>query len=114
MNLSKRLLLSFGAMLGLVLLLSAAALLVTRTLGGELDRAANVTARQQYLSGMVSAGAADLTSMERGNVLAALLGDNVRQGEYEQQFRDRADGVRRALSELSKMPDMRDEAGQLQ
>ena len=45
MNLSKRLLISFGAMLGLVLLLSAAALLVTRDLGGELDRAANVTAR---------------------------------------------------------------------
>ena len=114
MNLSKRLLISFGAMLGLVLLLSAAALVVTRDLGGELDRAANVTARQQFLAGLVSAGAAELTSLERGTVLAAMLGDSARANDYQQQFRARAEGVQKALSDLSKMAETREEAARLQ
>ena len=114
MNLSKRLLASFGAMLGLVLLLSAATLLVTRDLGGELDRAANVTARQQYLAGLVSAGASELTSLERGAVLAAMLADKARSDENLQQFRGRAEGVQKALLELSKMAESRDAAARLQ
>ena len=114
MNLGKRLLVSFAAMLGLVLFLSAAALLVTRDLGGELNHAANVTARQQYLAGMVSAGAADLTSLERGTVLASMLGDKARADEYQQQCRSRAEGVQKALSELSKMAQSREESARLQ
>ncbi len=113
MNLSKRLLASFGAMLGLVLLLSAATLLVTRDLAGELDRAANITARQQYLAGLVSAGAAELTSLERGTVLAALLADKARVDGYQQQFRVRAEGVQKALSDLSKMAESREESARL-
>ena len=54
MSLTKKLLSSFAAMLGLVLLLGAVGLLVTHDLSGDLERAANVTARQQYLAGQVS------------------------------------------------------------
>ena len=54
MSLTKKLLGSFGAMLGLVLLLGAGALLVTRDLSGDLEHAANVTARQQYLAALAS------------------------------------------------------------
>ena len=79
MSLTKKLLGSFGAMLGLVLLLGAGALLVTRDLSGDLEHAANVTARQQYLAGQVSADAAELTSLERGGVLAAMLADTAHQ-----------------------------------
>src|SRR5437016_546465 len=75
MSLTKKLLASFGAMLGLVLLLGAGGLLVTRDLSGDLERAANVTARQQYLAGQVSADSAELTSLERGTVLAAMVAD---------------------------------------
>uniref|UniRef100_Q021K0 Methyl-accepting chemotaxis sensory transducer n=1 Tax=Solibacter usitatus (strain Ellin6076) TaxID=234267 RepID=Q021K0_SOLUE len=114
MNLSKRLLISFGSMLGLVLLLSAAALLVTRDLGGELDRAANVTARQQYLAGLVSAGAAELANLERGTVLAAMLGDKARADEYQQRFRSHAEGVQKALANLGKMAESREESARLQ
>ncbi len=114
MNLSKRLLISFGAMLGLVLLLSAAALLVTRDLGGELDRAANVTARQQYLAGLVSAGAAELANLERGTVLAAMLGDKARADDYQQQFRSHAEGLQKALANLGKMAESREEGARLQ
>jgi methyl-accepting chemotaxis protein len=114
MNLNKRLLTSFGAMLGLVLLLSAGAILVTRDLGGELNHAANVTARQQYLAGLVGAGAAELTSLERGTVLAAMLGDKPRADEYQRQFRTRADGLQKALADLTKMAASREEAARLQ
>jgi methyl-accepting chemotaxis protein len=114
MNLSKRLLASFGAMLGLVLLLSAAALLVTRDLSGELDRAANVTARQQYLAGLVSAGAAELTSLERGSVLAAMIGDKTRADDYQRQFRSRSDGLQAALADLRKMAGSRERAARLE
>ena len=72
MSLTKKLLVSFAAMLGLVLLLGVGGLLVSRDLSGDLERAANVTARQQYLAGQVSADAAELTSLERGSVLAAM------------------------------------------
>ena len=51
MSLTKKLLSSFAAMLGLVLLLGAGGLLVTRDLSGDLERAANVTAREQYFAG---------------------------------------------------------------
>ena len=114
MNLSKRLLISFGAMLGLVLLLSAAALLVTRDLAGELDRAANITARQQYLAGLVSAGASELANLERGTVLAAMLGDKSRAEDYQQKFRNHAEGVQKALANLGKMAGSREEAALLQ
>ena len=54
MSLTKKLLGAFGLMLALVLILSAGALLVTRSLNRDLDRAAKVTARKQYLAGVVA------------------------------------------------------------
>ena len=73
-------------MLGLVLLLGAGGLLITRDLSGDLEHAANVTARQQYLAGQVSADSAELTSLERGTVLAAMLADATQQQTYQQAF----------------------------
>ena len=87
MSLTKKLLSSFGAMLGLVLLLGAGGLYLTHDLAGDLDRAANVTARHQFLAGQVSAGAAELTSLARGSVLAAMLADTAHQQSYQDAFR---------------------------
>ena len=103
MSLTKKLLISFGAMLGLVLLLGAGGLLFTRDLAGDLERAANVTARQQFLAGQVSADAAELTSLERGSVLAAMLADAAHQQSYQQAFRQQAESLRKSLAELRKM-----------
>src|ERR1022692_4218836 len=86
MSLTKKLLVSFAAMLGLVLLWGVGGLLVSRDLSGDLERAANVTARQQYLAGQVSADAAELTSLERGTVLAAMLADAAHLQAYQQAF----------------------------
>ena len=107
MSLTRKLLLSFGTMMGLVLLLGAGALLVTRNLNHDLDRAANVTARQQYLAGEVSAATSELTSLERGVVLAAMLGDTAHAGDYEKKFRARAESLRKALSDLGKLAEDR-------
>jgi len=114
MSLTKKLLGSFGAMLGLVLLLGVGALLVTRDLSGDLERAANVTARQQYLAGQVSADAAELTSLERGSVLAAMLVDAAHQQAYQQEFSVHAASLRKSLSELRKIADTSEALARLQ
>ena len=114
MSLTKKLLSSFAAMLGLVLLMGAGLLLVTRELSGDLERAANVTARQQYLAGQVSAGAAELTSLERGTVLAAMLADAAHQQAYQQAFSQHAEDLRKSLSELRRTADAGEAAARLQ
>jgi methyl-accepting chemotaxis protein len=114
MSLTKKLLASFGAMLGLVLLLAAGGLLVTRDLSGDLERAANVTARQQYLAGQVSADAAELTSLERGSVLAAMLADGAHQQAYQQAFGEHAVSLGKALSELRKTAETGEAGARLQ
>src|ERR1035438_2945447 len=113
MNLTKKLLGSFAAMLGLVLILGAAALLVTRDLSGDLERAANVTARQQYLAGQVSSDTSELTSLERASVLSAMLGDNSHQQAYQQQFIQHAESLRKSLDELGKLAETKDSAARL-
>src|SRR4051794_11465552 len=105
MSLTKKLLISFGAMLGLVLLLGAGGMYLTRDLAGELDHAANVTARHQFLAGQVNSGAAELTSLARGSVLAAMLADTAHQQSYLEAFRQQAEKLRRSLAELRKTTD---------
>jgi methyl-accepting chemotaxis protein len=107
MSLTRKLLMSFGVMLGLVLILGAAALLVTRDLTHLLDHTANVTARQQYLAGEVNAATSELTSLERGGVLAAMLGDKAHVDEYQQKFNAQAEALRKALSELGRVAETR-------
>src|SRR5260370_15636038 len=114
MSLTKKLLASFGAMLGLVLLLGAGGLLITRDLSGDLDRAANITARQQYLAGQVSADAAELAGLEGGTVLAAMLADGTHQAAYQQAFGEHAANLGKALSELRKMAGTSEAAARLQ
>jgi len=103
MSLSRKLLGGYGAMLALVLLLSIAALVVIRDLNGDLDRAANVTARQQYLAGEVNAATSEMANSERGMVLSAMLGDKAHVEDYQQRFLARADGLKKALDSLHQM-----------
>src|SRR5689334_18686366 len=87
MTLGKKLLGGFGVMLGLVLLLSGAALIALRSLNSDLDRATKVTARKQYLAGSVHAAASEMASLARGSVLAAVVGDKAHSDAYQEQFR---------------------------
>src|SRR5215467_9526278 len=103
MSLGKKLLSGFGAMLALVLLNSAGALFVTRDLNEGLKRAANITARKQYLAGDVKAATAELASAERGAVMSDMISDTLRSEKYRQQFTDRAVSLRKTLAELREI-----------
>jgi methyl-accepting chemotaxis protein len=102
MSLTKKLLISFGVMLGLTILTSGAALVVIQKLNGALDRATNGTARGQYLAGQVSAAAAQMGNLERGTVLSAVIGDKVHSDQYLQSVQSRADVLRNSLAEMQK------------
>jgi methyl-accepting chemotaxis protein len=105
MSLTRKLLSSFGAMLALVLLLSASTVLITTDLSGDLDRTANVTARSQYLAGEVDTYASDMASLERGTVFAAVLGDVPRVAEYQRSFGRRAASLKSVLTDLHRTAD---------
>jgi methyl-accepting chemotaxis protein len=105
MSLGRKLLSGFGAMLALVLLTSGGAIIVTRDLNEDLKRAANVTARKQYLAGEVNAATSEMASCERGTVLSAMLSDKAHSDEYQQRFRTRAAGLQKALDDLHGMAD---------
>ncbi len=103
MSLSKKLLSGFAVMLALVIVLSVSCVWITRDLKGDLERAVNSTARQQYLAGEINSAAAEMTSLERASVLAAVLGQNGPAASYQQQFQQPADRLRKALEDLSPM-----------
>ena len=105
MSLGRKLLSGFGAMLALVLLTSGGALVVTRSLNNDLKRAANVTARKQYLAGEVNAATSAMASCERGTVLADMLSDKAHAEEYQRNFSARAAILQKALDELNALSD---------
>ncbi|HWB86889.1 MAG TPA: methyl-accepting chemotaxis protein [Bryobacteraceae bacterium] len=105
MSLGRKLLSGFGVMLALVLLLSAATLFVTNELNGDLDHAVNVTARKQYLAGEVNAATSAMMSLQRGVVLAALVGDKQHIDEYQQEFDGQASLLQKAITELRSLAD---------
>jgi methyl-accepting chemotaxis protein len=100
MSLGRKLITGFGVMLALVLILGAATLVVTHNLGKDLDRAANVTARQQHLAGEANADTADMGNSERAAVLATMLSEPAQVKDYRQRFEARAVRLQKALDEL--------------
>jgi methyl-accepting chemotaxis protein/methyl-accepting chemotaxis protein-1 (serine sensor receptor) len=103
MSVSKKLLGGFGALLLLVLASSVTALLVTRDLSRDLKRAAEVTARKQYLAGEVNAATSGMASGEQGTVLSDMLSDKVHAEQYQKSFGANASNLRDALEELGRL-----------
>src|SRR4051812_32889024 len=103
MTLGRKLLGGFGVMLGLVLLLSAAAFISIRSLNAELDRAAKVTAKKENLAGNVNAAASEMASLERASVLAAVVGDKSGSDAYQVQFREPQTRIQNAVAELRRL-----------
>jgi methyl-accepting chemotaxis protein len=99
MSLTRKLMMGFCGMLGLLMLISAAALVITRDLSGELDRAAKLTERAQYLAGEVDAKAAQMIGLERATMLATVLGDG-RAAQYQQNFANTTSRLLEVLREL--------------
>ena len=103
MSLGRKLLSGFGAMLALILLTSGGALVVVRNLNNDLKRAANVTARKQYLAGEVSTATSDMANCERGIVLSDMLSDKPRAAQFQQKFQADAGTLQKALDELTQL-----------
>src|SRR5579863_982164 len=103
MSLSRKLLGGFGSMIALILVLSVGALVAISELNTDLDRAANVTARKEYLAGEVNSAAWEMTSIEKGSVLAAVLGDKAQSDLAHQQFQGPSTRLRKALTDLREM-----------
>src|SRR5262249_50099337 len=82
---------------------SAGAIVSIRDLNRELERAAKITARKQYLAGAVNAAAAEMSSLERAAVLAAVLGDKTQCDQYQTQFRASQLELKKALEELRQI-----------
>ena len=103
MSLTKKLLAGFGAMTALVLLMSGSALWEVRDLNVDLDRAANLLARKQYLAGAVNAAASSMANFERGTLLSAMLGDKAHSDEYQAKFDGGAADLKKGLEGLHKL-----------
>jgi methyl-accepting chemotaxis protein len=114
MTVGRKLLGGFGVMLGLILLLSTAALVALRNVNDDLDRAAKVTARKQYLAGRVNAAASEMASLERASVLASVVGDSAHSAAYQDQFREPQDRLQNAMTELRRFSDNGGSDGLLQ
>jgi methyl-accepting chemotaxis protein/methyl-accepting chemotaxis protein-1 (serine sensor receptor) len=72
-------------------------------LNDDLKRAADVTARKQYLAGEANAATSEMASCERGTVLADMLSDKAHSEQYQQSFRARAATLQKALDELTRL-----------
>ena len=105
MSLSRKLLSGFAAMIALVFVLSGGALVVISELNGDLDRAANVTARKEYLAGDVNSATWEMTSIERGSVFSAVLGDTSQSLAAHARFQAPAARLRKNLADLRRMAD---------
>jgi methyl-accepting chemotaxis protein len=114
MSLRKKLLISFGVMLSLILLISAGALVATADLSKELDRAANVTGRRQHLDAELSVAAAEMASLEQGSVLSAIVGDKSRSGTYLAEYQQQEQRLKKALGEIREMAQKREDLARLE
>jgi methyl-accepting chemotaxis protein len=114
MSLTRKLLGGFAVMLGLVLVISVVALLVIRDLNRDLDRAANLTARKQYLAGQISRSTAEMAALESAAVLGAVVGDKARSEQSLAGFQARQSMLTADLGELLRMVSGDDTAGIVQ
>jgi methyl-accepting chemotaxis protein/methyl-accepting chemotaxis protein-1 (serine sensor receptor) len=103
MSLTKKLLSGFGAMVALALVMSVGALLEMRDLNIDLDRAANITARKQYLAGVVNSAALSMTGFERGSVISTILGDKPAAEEYQSKFEAVSAALQEGLKGLHRI-----------
>src|SRR5215469_8061861 len=105
MSLTKKLFIGFGAIVGAVLLLSVVSGIVTHDLNNEIDRTANVIARQQFLAGQVNTMASSMANMERAVVLAGVLADKSRSEESLTTFQSDSVILKKSLADLKSFAD---------
>ncbi len=108
-----KLVVSFGAMLALVLILGVTSLKINMDLGAELDNAVRVTARKQMLAGQILATAAEMTAMERGVASSEMLQEKEKSKAFLVQYSDAEKRVAQLLADFMAMPLTEDTKPQL-
>jgi methyl-accepting chemotaxis protein len=105
MTLTKKLLGGFGLMLGIQIVCNVASFVVIRSSQTDLDRSINLIGRKRLLAAQVNTASMQMMSLERGSVLAAVVGDKAHSDSYQQDFQNPQQQLRRSLDELLKLSD---------
>jgi methyl-accepting chemotaxis protein len=108
-----KLVVSFGAMLLLVLILGVTFLKINMSLGTELENAVHVTAKKQMLAGQILACTAELNALERGVASSSMLQQTDKQSAFQQQYSDAEQRVRAYLAEFEAFPNTEETRAQL-
>jgi len=101
-----KLLVGFGAMLGVLLALSIAWILQTRGLTKGLEKAVGSTARKQQLAGEIRTAAAEMLAGENGIVLGSVLQRTVAVAQSKIEFRNGFDRIARAVSSFRQLSEL--------
>jgi methyl-accepting chemotaxis protein len=99
-----KLVVSFGAMLALVLVLGVTSLKINLDLGAELDSAVRVTARKQMLAGQILATTAEMTALERGVASSEMLQQKDKSKAFLKQYGDAEKRAVQELADFTAMP----------
>ncbi len=100
MTISKKLMLSFGAMLAMVLFLGYSAVSSVDTLGSQLKTATTTTARKTEIAGQLAADAARMRVGQRGIIMFSMMKDQAGAKQSAGVFVDSAADIRKLLEEL--------------
>src|SRR5215470_12015489 len=103
MTIGKKLIIAFGAMLGMALIQGGIAYQAIEGLSRDLSRAVNVTARRQFLAGEIGGATSEMEALERGIALSVILQQADRSSAYQQKFQAAALRLDRALTEFRSL-----------
>ena len=103
MTIGKKLMLSFSALLALMLGLAYSSLSSTGTLSAELDTAINKTAKKTELAGQIQTAVSDMRAGQRGLILFSMLKDAPKVEMARETFRAASARVEKAMVEIRPM-----------
>ncbi len=103
MTLTKKLLGGFGLMLVTQVVCSVASFVMIRSSQNDLDQSINVIGRKRLLANQINASSTQMMSLERGSVLAAVVGDKAHSDSYQQEFHNPQQKLRGSLDELQRI-----------
>src|SRR5215471_8454768 len=103
MTIGKKLMISFGGLLALMVALSYASLSSIGTLGSYLDEAANKTARKVELSGQIQTSVARMRAEVRNTILSTVMKADKDLKNSRQNFQTERASVEAAVKEIRPM-----------
>jgi methyl-accepting chemotaxis protein/methyl-accepting chemotaxis protein-1 (serine sensor receptor) len=100
MTIGKKLMLSVGAMLLMLLALAGASLYSIARLDSEMDKMGNRTAKKLDLAGSIGVIASQMLSFERGVLVRFAMKDSARAEGYHNSFNEQAKHIEEQIAEM--------------